>query len=254
MAEPADRPERQLAMTGARDAPAIDLRRRGPTEQEWRGTLDALPAVCMDAACGRRVVVVTPHPDDESLGIGGTVAMLAAQGAQLRFVSLTDGEAAPCPTDDLAAVRRAELARAACALAPGSTVVRCGLPDGQLSDSGAALRSVLTAELRPGDLVFTTLDGDGHPDHDAAGAAVRAVAADVGAELWWFAIWAWHWHDPTTSPLTAAGVRSELTPAAMAAKRRAIAGYGSQLSGAVPVVPAEHLPRFERPYEILVRA
>ncbi|MYS00504.1 MULTISPECIES: PIG-L family deacetylase, partial [unclassified Streptomyces] len=39
-----------------------------------------------------RVVVVAAHPDDEVLGLGGTIARLAAAGHGLTVVSVTDGE------------------------------------------------------------------------------------------------------------------------------------------------------------------
>lgn len=235
-------------------SPQIDLSRHGPTEAEWRAVLDDLPVVSFARGEGRRVVVVAPHPDDESLGAGGTVAMLADAGADVRFVCLTDGEAAPCPTPDLAAVRRRELAAAARLLAPRSTVTFCGLPDGRLRECPDEVGALLDELIGTGDLVLATLDGDGHPDHDAAGRLAQTVAAACSAELWWFAVWAPHWHDPLTSPLSARGRRSELTNEAMTRKRAAIECHRSQLSGEAAIVPAAHMPRFERPYEVLVRA
>ena len=32
---------------------------------------------------GKRVMVVAPHPDDETLGVGGTIAKYSAQGAEV---------------------------------------------------------------------------------------------------------------------------------------------------------------------------
>ena len=32
---------------------------------------------------GKRVMVVSPHPDDETLGVGGTIAKYSAQGAEV---------------------------------------------------------------------------------------------------------------------------------------------------------------------------
>jgi LmbE family N-acetylglucosaminyl deacetylase len=233
--------------------PRIDLARPGPTEQEWLRVIDALPALGLDDLAGRRVVVVAPHPDDESLGIGGTVAMLAAAGAPVTFVCVTDGEAAPTPLARLDRVRRAELDQAVRRLVPAPRVVRYGLPDGRLSMCANELEARLSAEIGRGDLVFATLDGDGHPDHDAVGAAARSVACAVGAELWWYPVWAWHWHDPATSPIATQGRRIDLTPAAMDAKRTAISCHRSQLFGVEPVVPRGHLPRFGRSCEVVIR-
>ena len=57
---------------------------------EWAG-LQHLPAA--DPLDWPSVVIVAAHPDDEVLGAGGTMAMLAAAGARLRLVAVTDGEA-----------------------------------------------------------------------------------------------------------------------------------------------------------------
>ena len=45
----------------------------------------------------RSVLVVAPHFDDETLGCGGLLAQLAAAGAVIRVLYLTDGAAAAEP-------------------------------------------------------------------------------------------------------------------------------------------------------------
>ena len=42
-----------------------------------------------------RICVIGPHPDDQELGMGGTIASLAAQGHDVLIVDLTDGEPTP---------------------------------------------------------------------------------------------------------------------------------------------------------------
>ena len=39
----------------------------------------------------RTALVIAPHPDDEVLGVGGTIARLAAQGSQVHVAILTRG-------------------------------------------------------------------------------------------------------------------------------------------------------------------
>jgi LmbE family N-acetylglucosaminyl deacetylase len=41
----------------------------------------------------KRVLVVAPHPDDESLGCGGLIASLAQKGCRFYVVFTTDGGA-----------------------------------------------------------------------------------------------------------------------------------------------------------------
>ena len=43
---------------------------------------------------GKRVLVVAPHPDDETLGVGGTIAKYSAQGAEV-FVLMISGHLPP---------------------------------------------------------------------------------------------------------------------------------------------------------------
>jgi LmbE family N-acetylglucosaminyl deacetylase len=65
----------------------------------------------------RKVLVVAPHPDDETLGCGGLIAKLADGGASFLFVFVTDGSASHpgsklWPRERLAACRKAEAEKA----------------------------------------------------------------------------------------------------------------------------------------------
>jgi hypothetical protein len=96
---------------------------------EWAG-LKHLPAA--DPLDWPSVVLVAAHPDDEVLGAGGTMAMLAAAGTRLRLIAVTDGEASHPAADPevIARVRTEESAAARDVLgARGADVVRLCLPD-----------------------------------------------------------------------------------------------------------------------------
>lgn len=58
-----------------------------------------------------RFVVVGPHPDDQELGMGGTVALLALQGHQVHLLDVTNGEPTPYGTPETRARESAEAAR-----------------------------------------------------------------------------------------------------------------------------------------------
>ena len=140
----------------------------------------------------RRALVVAPHPDDESVGCGGLVALLADAGCDVDVVFATDGEAtigSPLPAQELSATRRAEAA-AACRILGVTRAPRfLGLPDGALSAHGdelaAAVRAAV-AETSP-EVVLVPWFGDGHPDHRAVADAVGAAGAD--AEVWGYETW-----------------------------------------------------------------
>jgi len=83
----------------------------------------------------RGLVVVAPHPDDETLGCGGLLAGASRADRLRHVVFLTDGERShPGTGEDLAAIRRTEamVATAYLGLAP-SQLSFLGLPDSGLA-------------------------------------------------------------------------------------------------------------------------
>src|SRR5690606_13943913 len=120
----------------------------------------------------QRVVLVSPHPDDETLACGGLLRAAGAMGLDVHLVSVTDGEAcypgnARWTPERLRAVRSGEVAHAIAALGVRAQVHRLGLPDGDVDGHREALEATLRSMLRPGDLVLAPWEQDGHPDHDA---------------------------------------------------------------------------------------
>ena len=84
----------------------------GTSEERWIPALEHLPA-WSPPGDGGHVVVVSPHPDDETLGVGGLMAELLARRWSVCVVAVTDGEAAhgrqvPSAARRLARRRRAE--------------------------------------------------------------------------------------------------------------------------------------------------
>ena len=43
----------------------------------------------------KKILVIAAHPDDEVLGMGGTIAKMTAEGAEVHLLIVTDG-AIPC--------------------------------------------------------------------------------------------------------------------------------------------------------------
>jgi len=233
-------------------APAIDLSHTGTPEHAWRDVVSSLPSWSLDPSRHLRVVVLAPHPDDETLGAGGLIAGAAEIGIDVVIVSLTDGEAAFVEVG-LGERRHAELCDAVCRLVPGGgvSIVRCELPDGSLADCKDTIAAIINDHVRSGDLVLAPLHCDGHPDHDAVGQVAAAIdVPDVDVCL--YPIWAWHWHQPTVSVIAVSGRRSPMTATAAAAKAAALLCYGSQTTGDAPILPTHFTGRFESPYELVV--
>ena len=122
------------------------------------------------------IVVVGSHPDDAEIGMGGTVALLAAQGHTVLLLDVTDGE--PTPTGDRA-TRLREAAEAARILsAPGNPVRRhlLDLPNRCVEHTLAARHAVAGVyRAAAADILFVPHPEDAHPDHRA----VTRIAEDA---------------------------------------------------------------------------
>jgi LmbE family N-acetylglucosaminyl deacetylase len=201
------------------------------------------------------LVVVAPHPDDETLGAGGLIHTWAVRHElPVVIVAVTDGEAACPEIPNLAAVRRGELQAAQHELAnTGVDLVHLQLPDGSVSRHQRALAAALSAITPDRATIIAPFEQDGHPDHDAAGRVAREVADRRDAVFAQYPIWAWHRATPAIFAAHALG-SFMLSPSAQRAKQSAIRRYRSQLNdrpgGAI--VPAHVLEYFARPYEVFV--
>jgi LmbE family N-acetylglucosaminyl deacetylase len=227
-----------------------DLTGPGTPESTWAAASlpGRLPVLGIGHLLAERVVLVAPHPDDEVLGAGGILALLAARGCAIHVVAVTDGEAShPGRAEELRRVRAAERDDALPQLGLGeATVARLHLPDGGVRADRVreALRPLLVAT----DLVLAPWEHDGHPDHDACGAAV----AGLPGRHWSYLVWAWHWAGVQDVPWGRSW-RVPLPADTAAAKRRAVDAFPSQLEGPDPILPTHVLDRLLRDDEVLLR-
>ncbi|MGE0825142.1 MAG: PIG-L family deacetylase [Candidatus Binatia bacterium] len=131
----------------------------------------------------RRIFVIAPHPDDESLGCGGMIALYSQSGATVELLVVSDGAALEEPDGqhpDLAAARRQEVTNAAAILGI-HRVYTISLPDGQLAQHRSTVTQTLRQHLSSfhPELVLAPSPIDGHPDHVAVG----CVALQLFREL-----------------------------------------------------------------------
>lgn len=210
-------------------------------------------------------VVVAPHPDDEVLGVGGTLALLRTAGVSVCVVAVSDGEAShphsrTVTPSQLAEIRRAEQSLALARLGLGRCAVhRCGLPDGQLDRHEGDLADTLTRLLDEHTWCLTTWARDGHPDHEATGRSAATAAGRTGARLLSFPVWTWHWAQPADPcvPWSTAR-RVPLPPMIAHAKRHAVHAYASQIEplsaqpGDEAILASHVLARLTRDYEVIL--
>lgn len=161
----------------------------------------AAPSVGLAALTGSgAVLVLSPHPDDETLGCGTAIAAAADAGVRVVVVVLTDGAGShpgstAYPPKRLAALRRAEVAEAVERLTCGTgRVLTLDHPDqGRLSAARRRVycdRLVRLIDQEGVSALWTTWDGDPHVDHRrAARLAAEAAARRPAVRLWRFPVW-----------------------------------------------------------------
>jgi LmbE family N-acetylglucosaminyl deacetylase len=230
----------------------------GTSAQAWHSwdRLARLPVA--DPARWRSAVILAAHPDDEVLGAGGTIALLAAAGARIRLVAVTDGEGShPGLADpaDLAERRAAETAAALQALGASAVeVIRLRFPDTRLAGMADELTDAVAGLTAGFEVCLAPWERDAHADHEAVGRAAR----QTGAEPWFYPVWMWHWAAPGDgrAPWHQAW-QVRLSRLAAARKRAAIGCFRSQLEprnvALGPVLTPGMIANFARLQEVFFR-
>ncbi len=217
--------------------------------------------VAFDAiAQGRLILVLAPHPDDESLGCGGLLAKAFA-GPGAHVVCMTDGAAShpgsrAYPPVRLAGLRAAELDRALIELGGSrADVTRLGLPDAGLGDLAPeygriAERVARIAVQRGAGCLLASAGTDPHCDHVATAAIGARAARRAGIRCLFYPIWS-RWALPDTRSAAGATREYRLATAAFRdRKQRAVAAHASQMGQVIDddpdgfVCPADFVSLF----------
>lgn len=115
----------------------------------------------------KRIIVFAPHPDDDIIGCGGSIAKHASLGREVTTVFMTSGEAGSltCSGDELAAMREDEARQASSLLGVGEVIFMRN-PDGYLEFSRDNLvRLVSLLRLKKPDTVYIPHQNDSNEDH-----------------------------------------------------------------------------------------
>ena len=124
---------------------------------------------------GMKIRVVGPKADDQELGMGGTIAKLAAQGHDVLLLDMTNGEPTPHGSVE---TRAAEAARAAEIL--GVKRIGIDLPNRMITHSIEARHKVAgVIRKHQAQIVFTPYFQDAHPDHVATTRIVEDARFDA---------------------------------------------------------------------------
>lgn len=232
----------------------------------------ALPVARIDALAGARgLLVVAPHPDDESLGCGATIAAAIDAGRAVRIVVLSDGigshpNSLAYPPERLRRLRETETLAAAAALGLAPDAVSfLRLPDREVPSAGpeaerAATAIAEAARATDAGAILVTWRHDPHCDHAAAYAIVRLAAPRLpGVAIHEYSVWGWALPANREVGPAPAGLRIATTAHAER-KRQAVGAHRSQLSDLIDDDPGGFrlddatLDRLLGPYEIFLRA
>lgn len=230
-------------------------------------TMAALPfGVLSDITGNAPVLILAPHPDDESLGCGGLIAAAVAAGHLPFVLVLTDGTGShpnsrSYPPSRLRAVREQEARDAVTILGlPAERIGFMGLRDTAAPMEGEAFRAAVTAILT----TLKTIDArtilapwqhDPHCDHLAAHRMAAAVADECGARHIAYPVWGWTLPPGTLLPgPMPQGMRFDIEDH-IATKQHAIVAHSTQRAGLIDDdpdgfwLPESLLDVFNRPYE-----
>ena len=181
-----------------------------------------------------RTLVIAPHPDDETLGAGGTIARLARTGHDVRVAVVTTGRLSDYPASEVAVVRsEAEQAHALLGVKETSWL---DLPAARVAETprrtlNAALQDVVS-RTSPTALLLPFV-GDVHVDHQLIFQAAM-VAARPHQSTYPTTILAYetlsetNWNAPYLTPGFHPNVFVDISDT-LDAKLKAMGVYGSQL-------------------------
>jgi LmbE family N-acetylglucosaminyl deacetylase len=214
---------------------------------------DGSPLSNLKLAHARKVLVVAPHPDDETLGCGGLISLLAQNGRVFYIVFVTDGSAShrnssAWPAARLATQREREANDAlACLGIENAPRLFLRLPDANMPapgdpawESAVAAVSRIMQRFAP-DLVLLPWRRDPHCDHRASWLLSQQALrhAPVHPDTLEYAIWLDELGEVEDHPKPGEVELVQLNVgSALASKRAAIAAHVSQTTDLIADDPA----------------
>ncbi len=187
-------------------------------------------------------LVLAPHPDDEVLGCGGTIALKVRNGARVMVAFMTDGRRGlPGPVEHAVRVRENEARNAASRLGVSpENLVFLRFEDGKLQEHIATASGSLQQLIRSMKVkeIFVPYRREYHPDHRATWQIAQSCDHE-GIQQFEYPIWygPWLWKRLGWRARGAAighlrdiarCVKVDISPVADI-KRRALAAHHSQV-------------------------
>lgn len=149
---------------------------------------------------GNRILILSPHQDDDILGCGGTIKLLRNAGADVKVIYMTDGcmGSNTISPIELPSIRKQEAIRALSRLNVHKSEFY-GIPDLCLRCDSSAISFVKgqISSFRP-KMIMTPHAGEYHPDHYNTCMIAAKALARIKRPIDVYAYEVWVSHDPNT--------------------------------------------------------
>jgi LmbE family N-acetylglucosaminyl deacetylase len=216
-------------------------------------------------------LIVAPHPDDETLGCGGAIALLQYFGKLIQVLVISDGTAShpnsrQYPAEKLRLLRQNETLSALLTLGVDSSAVTfLNLKDGAVPTPGKIEFEQAVADcqaylntFKP-ETIILPWRRDPHADHRASWRIIKKAVNDlaISPRILEYPIWSWEQAetDDISVPQTVKPWRLDISRVS-SQKQEAIAHYRSQTTDLIDDDPQgfrlapEVLAHFARPWEV----
>jgi len=195
------------------------------------------------------VLVLAPHPDDETLGCGGSIRKHINKSENVYVCFITKGEKSHyvhgikhISFEEVAKIRKTEALKAMEILGvPQTNIIFLDFPDGDawiyVDDIQMKLEQLITS-IKPSTIYCPHID-DGHLDHQTTYMAVKSALenlSDIQVELRYYIIW---------GILPSFNLKIDLSQDEYSTKEKAISVYQSQIS----LLGEDFFYSFLKPYE-----
>lgn len=173
----------------------------------------------------KKILVISPHPDDEVIGCGGTLAKYISDGSKVEIIFLTSGERGikGLSKNETKNIRETE-ARKTAELMKFQNIVFWEESDGNFKVNQKLVQKLLQhIKVFNPDLVLVTHDSEQHPDHKQATLLVRDAVKEISnqtrkPDVWMYEVW---------TPIQKIDIIEDITEF-MNLKIKAIQTYASQ--------------------------
>ena len=144
----------------------------------------------------QRIIVVSPHPDDEAIGCGGVIGKHAIEGDLVVVIFLTSGEKGGHGTSEAETIKvREKEAQDAAKILQLTSIEFWRQPDGNFKASVENIERLKNKIVEfKADIIYAPHAQEAHPDHRAAADLVKKTVKLLPGnvqqpKVWMYEVW-----------------------------------------------------------------